>query len=149
VTKILWIEPDESFDVALLEVEQANGDGHAQPRVLDLATADDIKAHQAASGWAAVVGYPAQDSRNDADDQQRIFDGIYNVKRLAPGKITGVQPNGLLNHDATTLGGNSGSALIDLATGKALALHFGGLEGQANYAVQAPRIREIVDKHTP
>lgn len=148
VTKVLWIEPEGSFDVALLELEPTNVDGTEQPRVLELATADEIAQHQASSSWAAVIGYPAQDSRNDAADQQRIFDGIYNVKRLAPGKITSVIADGLLNHDATTLGGNSGSALVDLKTGKALALHFGGLEGETNYAVQAPRIREIVDQHT-
>jgi V8-like Glu-specific endopeptidase len=149
VKKVLWIEPDESFDVALLEVEQENDDGHKLPRMIELATLEELKQHQASSSWAAVVGYPAQDSRNDASDQQRIFDGIYNVKRLAPGQITAIRPDGLLTHDATTLGGNSGSAVIDVATGKALALHFGGVEGQANFAVQAPKIKDLVDQHAP
>ena len=55
--------------------------------------------------WIAVIGYPAQDSRNSMSDQQRIFDGIYNVKRLAPGRILTLRADGLLTHDATTLGG--------------------------------------------
>jgi V8-like Glu-specific endopeptidase len=29
-------------------------------------------------------------------------------------------------HDSSTLGGNSGSAVIDTETGEVLALHFGG-----------------------
>lgn len=86
--------------------------------------------------WLTVVGYPAHDSRNDAADQQRIFDGVYNVKRLAPGQVLAVVQQELLHHDATTLGGNSGSMVVDLASGKAVGIHFGGLEGPRNYAVQ-------------
>lgn len=147
VKRVLWMEPDEppdSLDVALLEIADTGDAGHPQPAVIELASASEI----AVGRWMAVIGYPAQDSRNDAADQQRIFDGIYNVKRAAPGKILSVRPDGLLTHDATTLTGNSGSALIDLASGKALALHFGGLEGEANFAIQASRLQAIVDAHT-
>jgi endonuclease G len=38
-------------------------------------------------------------------------------------------------HDCTTLGGNSGSAVIDVATGLVVGLHFGGEYVVANYAV--------------
>ena len=38
-----------------------------------------------------------------------IFRGVYNMKRLSPGWIIGVRPDGkLVEHDCTTLGGNSG-----------------------------------------
>ena len=147
VKRVIRIEPDESFDVALLEIEQTGVDGEAQPGVIELATADELNA-RGVGAWHAVVGYPAQDSRNSAADQQRIYDGIYNVKRLAPGQIAAIRPDGLLTHDATTLGGNSGSVLVDLASGKALALHFGGVEGQENFAVQAHRVKAIVDRYT-
>ena len=52
-----------------------------------------------------------------------------------------------MHHDATTLGGNSGSAVLDLASGKAMALHFGGIQGDRNEAVQAPRMRELLAQH--
>jgi endonuclease G len=52
-----------------------------------------------------------------------------------------------LDHDATTLGGNSGSVVIDLTSGKAAALHFGGIEGERNQAVQAPRVQQILAEH--
>ena len=42
-----------------------------------------------------------------------------------------------MEHDASTLGGNSGSAVIDLETGEAVGLHFAGSYLQANYAVPA------------
>jgi len=44
-----------------------------------------------------------------------------------------------MTHDSSTLGGNSGSAIIDVRTGEVIGLHFGlhfaGLYLQANYAV--------------
>jgi endonuclease G len=98
--------------------------------------------------WVAVIGYPAQSSFNDLADQQRIFDGIYNVKRVAPGTVMSVSPDGLLNHDATTLGGNSGSVVMDLETGQAVALHFGGFEGDRNMSVQAPVVADRLAAHT-
>ena len=51
-------------------------------------------------------------------------------------------PGRRLNHDATTLGGNSGSVVMDLATGQAVGLHFGGYEGDRNMAVQAPVVAD-------
>jgi hypothetical protein len=40
-------------------------------------------------------------------------------------------------HEASTLGGASGSAVVDLDTGHVIALHFGGAYLRANYAVPA------------
>ena len=78
----------------------------------------------------AVIGYPAKDSRTRIpDEMDRIFGSVYNVKRLAPGDVTAVsEQEQLVNHDCTTLGGNSGSAVLDLETGEAVALHFAGRE---------------------
>ncbi|MDO9021354.1 MAG: DNA/RNA non-specific endonuclease [Deltaproteobacteria bacterium] len=91
-----------------------------------------------------VVGYPARDDRNDLALQDRIFQRVYNVKRVQPGKVlprarvTSFGRDVLaLAHDSSTLGGNSGSAVVDVATGEVLALHFGGLYLKANYGVPA------------
>ena len=146
VEEVLWIEPDGSFDVALLRTRPMGDDGQALPRVIGLMTQQELDS-AGVEDWVCVVGYPAYDSRNSAQDQQRLFDGIYNVKRLAPGQVMSLGADGLLNHDATTLGGNSGSAVISMRTGKAAALHFGGIEGDRNQAVQSPRLAEIVRRH--
>jgi endonuclease G len=145
VKEILWIEPEESFDVALLKIVDEGEDGEHPPAVVELLTEADFK--DGVGRWIGVIGYPARDSRNDLDDQHRIFDGIYNVKRLAPGQITSVRPDGLIEHDATTLGGNSGSVVLDLEKGKAIGIHFGGIEGEGNFAVQAPRLAKIIEEH--
>lgn len=146
VEKVLWIEPDSSVDVAVLRIAEHGEDGEARPPLIDLMTREELDGAGVGS-WVAVIGYPAFDSRNNAADQQRIFDGIYNVKRLAPGQVTAVVQQDLLHHDATTLGGNSGSVVVDLASGKAMGLHFGGTEGAQNLAVQASRVRQILEPY--
>ncbi len=147
IDEVLWIEPDGSVDVALLRIGAQGEDGEPRPAPIMLTTREELDAIEVGT-WIAVVGYPAQDSRNNAADQQRIFDGIYNVKRLAPGQLTAKRGTDLLHHDATTLGGNSGSAILDLATGKAIGLHFGGIEGARNEAVQAPRVQQVLQNFT-
>jgi len=89
-----------------------------------------------------VLGYPARDDRSDLALQDRIFEGKYFVKRLQPGIVrerAKVQSfENIVNaitHDASTLGGNSGSAVIDVDTGEVVALHFAGEYLKANYAV--------------
>ncbi len=88
------------------------------------------------------VGYPAFDPRNDAQVQNKVFGGVYAVKRLQPGKIRGRASTPTFGkkvsvgtHDSSTLGGNSGSAVIDPRTGHVVALHFAGIYLKENYAV--------------
>ena len=82
-----------------------------------------------------VVGFPASDSRrNDPDEMRRIFDNIYNVKRLQPGEVKKVSRT-TFEHDCSTLGGNSGSCVVDLESNRVLGLHFSGRYLEANKAV--------------
>lgn len=90
-----------------------------------------------------IVGYPAMDPRGDVSLQQRVF-RVFQKKRLQPGNILGydhIDSYGeevqALTHDISTLGGNSGSAVIDLYTGDVVGLHFAGMQRIANYAVPA------------
>jgi len=145
IEEVLWIEPDGGPDLAIIRVRVTDDDGRATPAPIALMQQADVDA--SAASWVAVIGYPARSPYNDAADQQRIFDGIYDVKRVAPGTVLGVSPDGLLTHDATTLGGNSGSVVMDLATGQAVGLHFGGFEGDRNMAVQAPVIAARLAEH--
>jgi S1-C subfamily serine protease len=133
VRSIKMIHP--YWDMALLQVDGLS-DEHS-PLSLLLYPADEFKAKD-----VAVVGYPAFDPRNPSDVQQRVFGGIYNVKRLLPGKggdrrtinSFGNLVSALV-HDASTLGGNSGSAVIDPISGSIVGLHFAGVYLDANFAV--------------
>jgi len=139
VESILFIESRQIADIAFLKIKR-HSDGTVQDRIV-LADKD------AAPGTSvAVIGYPARAGEDVIPDQawmERVFGGRYDVKRAAPGIVT---PNarGWATHDCTTLGGNSGSAVIDLATGNAIALHFAGAYIIENYAVPASKIREYL-----
>ena len=60
----------------------------------------------------------------------------------APGEVANDPREWILTHDASTLGGNSGSALIDFdADGRtALGLHFAGRHERQNWAHALERI---------
>jgi S1-C subfamily serine protease len=133
LTEVIGIH--DQFDLALFRVAGTNGNGDQFPDPLPIAAGpvvDDLLDRD-----VYVVGYPAWDGRrNDPEPMMRIFSNIFNVKRLQPGKVTGFAPaRSLLTHDCSTLGGNSGSSVIDLATQKVVGLHFGGRFRQANEAV--------------
>jgi endonuclease G len=135
VRQVVMIHP--YWDMALLRVDGLTA---AQaPIPLSLRGPEELAGRD-----VAVIGYPAFDPRNDAEVQHTVFGGVYNVKRLQPGKLTG---SGLIAsfgksvtaalHDSSTLGGNSGSAVIDVATGHVAAVHFAGHYLVTNYAVPA------------
>jgi endonuclease G len=89
----------------------------------------------------AVVGYPAFDPRYGLSGEEAakaVFGTIYDVKRLSPGSLVGEGGTSwFFSHDATTLGGNSGSVVLDLETGYAAGMHFSGSFLETNYAVRA------------
>lgn len=135
--KILYIEPEPGPDMAFLQAEPL-GDGMPTPVTLQAEPAASLSN-------VAVIGYPAKDSRMpDVDLMEKIFGKVYNKKRLAPGQITNVTP-GRLFHNCSTLGGCSGSAVIDLKSGKAVGLHFAGRFLESNYAVPTALVAKRLD----
>lgn len=135
VEKVVMVHP--YWDMALLQVTPLPEDQIP----LTLSTVDPAAL---LDREICVIGYPALDPRNDIDVQNRIFRSIYNVKRLQPGTLTGRQQVrsfenivNALKHNSSTLGGNSGSAVVDLSTGQVVGLHFAGAYRKSNYAVPA------------
>jgi endonuclease G len=133
VLRVRMVHP--YWDMALLEVEPT--EKWPTPLVLSVRSPGELLDKE-----VVVVGYPAQDYRNDLAVQDRIFSGVYGVKRMQPGKL---RPRAVvqsfesqvnaITHDSSTLGGNSGSVVLDVASGQAVALHFAGEYLKANYAV--------------
>lgn len=124
----------EDRDLALLRVKSASSDGRSLPDPLPVATRepDDLYGRD-----VYVVGHPAWDGRRgEPDALRRIFMDVYNVKRLQPGRAVRYSAKySALVHDCSTLGGNSGSPVVDLETHEVIGLHFGGRYGVGNYAV--------------
>jgi endonuclease G len=132
LTEILDIEDEDGPDLAFLRIE---GDGLAKEITLSTKSPNEKQ-------MVAAIGYPARDSRiPDQQLMESIFGDVYDKKRLAPGQITR-SAHGDLEHDCSTLGGNSGSVLLDLVSGEALGIHFAGRFLEANFAVPANLIAE-------
>lgn len=122
-------------DLALVPVARTSRDGAgAFPPPLAMA-GDDTGIGEGRKVF--VAGHPARDDRApERLLQYRLFQGIFDVKRLQPGQVMQVLPEtGTLLHDCSTLGGNSGSPVLDLATGRVVGLHYAGFHRHANLAV--------------
>ncbi len=94
-----------------------------------------------------LVGYPGAPNRRSwaslapAHRQavQAMFGNLHGVKRLSPGRCLGAVPGASpapFRHDATTLGGSSGSPVLLLGPDEpvALGLHVAGHPGACNHA---------------
>ena len=132
ITGVIGVHEDH--DLALLRIGDSSRGGDSLPTPLEVAGSepDDLVDRE-----VYVVGYPAWDGRrNEPEPMRRIFIDIFNVKRLQPGKAVAFAPErAAVQHDCSTLGGNSGSPVVDLQTHRVIGLHFGGRYGVGNYAV--------------
>lgn len=137
VNSVLWIAPSSEPDVAFLRVIRP---ATARPLPPAIKLAESVTEDE----FVATIGYPARDSRvPDQDLVLRIFGDVYEKKRLAPGQVIRIDADEL-QHDCSTLGGNSGSPVMNLQTGEAVGLHFSGLFMQANFAVAAPKVKDLL-----
>jgi endonuclease G len=139
------------WDMALFRVE--DGAWGASGLTLSVVPPEELIDEE-----VAVVGYPGRGRDRSAkalELERKHFEGIFGVKRLAPGEIRGRatvesfgNPVAAMTHDSSTLPGNSGSAIIGVKSGQVLGLHFAGITLKANYSVPAfelARDRRIVD----
>lgn len=95
---------DRKTDVALFRIEAPPGT-FSRPLQLDF-TPPKVAAR------VYIIGYPI---------------GAGREKRIQPGYVVSVGPDGSFTHDGLTAAGNSGSPVIDLATGKVIGVHWGAV----------------------
>jgi V8-like Glu-specific endopeptidase len=122
-------------DLALLRL------GTEQPaeRVAEVAD-EELKVGQE----IAVIGHPADDNR-EHHFKALIFGERFGLKHASPGIVTRRHPPGdQLEHDASTLKGNSGSPVFDLASAKVVGVHFSGSFFEANTAEGVATTRQFV-----
>jgi hypothetical protein len=144
------------LDAALLRVGQASLTGKPLPPALSLSSeSKSVNLQQE----VFCVGYPARPSDFPSDSTGEInmdvvhrlaelFGTDFGTKYFAPGRIAkapgwpGDTQGWVFTHDATTLGGNSGSCVVG-TDGKlrVVGLHFGGAWLRENYAHAAPSVR--------
>lgn len=136
VENVVMIHP--WWDMALLKVSGIPTD--RKPLILSTADPATLKDRE-----VVVIGYPGYDPNGDEEFQRiqnRIFRGTYYVKRFQPGLFkvrdraeSYEQIVDAVTHDCSTLGGNSGSAVVDVQSGAVVGLHFAGEYLVANFAV--------------
>lgn len=128
VTRILGHHP--AADVALLEIA-------AEPagvRHLRLAA-------ESPDGFAArkmyALGYPVRDLTTPPAVLRRIFGAgeAQGTKRCSPGLVMRWNGDHVFEHDASTLPGSSGSAVVDFDSDEVVGIHFAGQFERANRAV--------------
>jgi V8-like Glu-specific endopeptidase len=133
--EVLGVHDSPLIDLALLRVSWQAEHSAPTPEPLWLAS----QPPESPEGREVyTVGYPAADTQGVTPPQvlQDIFGTQYEVKRLQPGKLMEVDTaRRIFTHDCSTLGGNSGSCVVDLKTGLVVGLHFGGSYRRANRAV--------------
>jgi hypothetical protein len=152
------------LDLALLRVEQTNAAGAVLPAALTLS--DQAIAVDAAKVF--VVGYPAMPTVLPTDEQgkrrmdvvqrlREIFGMAYGIRYLSPGLVmtaSATLPDSpehwVFTHDATSLGGNSGSCVMSFDHNLDVAgLHFAGDWLRANYAHATDRVIPTIAGFVP
>lgn len=126
------VHPD--LDMALLEIV-AQVD---RPRL------EFADTHPAAGDRVVAVGYPAEDRVNNPLFLASVFPQPFGVKRAALGEVLDGGRLPSLFHDCSTLGGNSGSPVFSLETGKVIAIHRAGFFMYRNESVESGELLDLV-----
>lgn len=147
------------LDFVVLAVESTNAAGTPLPQPLALLS---DPAWSTAKTQVLLAGYPARPSSAALRDPvtgaplrdvitrlTELYGYSFSRKYLSPGeietaagKVPGDSRNWVCAHDATTLGGSSGSWMLHLGDpGAVIGLHFGGGTLQANYAHSLAAVR--------
>jgi hypothetical protein len=137
------------LDLVLIELAPAAG---RPPRTCPF----DIAPDWASPGQIVyTIGYPANPGTDYVPSLlEQLFQSTYGCKRVAPGKIEpGQVPTyaWTLAHDATTLGGNSGSIVVALGREQnAAGLHYGGRRGEPreNWGHVLGKVLDVADPST-
>jgi hypothetical protein len=147
------------LDMGVLRVDPASDAANTFPTSVSFAgdTAQPISGRD-----LYVVGFPGQPKTwsfggtppvgfETTQIVSTVFNDRFGVKRLAPGNVkrgAGQVANDgkswICTHDASTLGGNSGSCVVDLSSDgfRIVGLHFAGTNREQNWAHVAGRLQD-------
>ncbi|WP_139166028.1 trypsin-like serine peptidase [Paracoccus tibetensis] len=170
IAAVDWAGPDAiagqvnlgHLDIAILTLEEKPEKPFPEHLPLADHTASDAVV---AEDWFFNVGHPAQpwgswlvdgEDGNDATISRELLFALigdrFGVKRLSPGRIDfapgrfpGDAHAHAITHDATTLGGSSGSGIMAVTPeGPVMSgLHFAGYFGTRNYAHWVPAVAHL------
>lgn len=153
IAELFYCAEEGDFDVAFLRVTSG---AEALPPPLNLDWSPEALGSEGAGEAAPrfrgrevyVVGHPYR--RRGSELTASVFGQADGGKRWSPGLVTDL-PAGkpFLEHDCSTLGGNSGSCVLTAAGHAVVGIHFAGLDvdeetgrGRANRALALARLGE-------
>lgn len=129
---------DHRFDLGLLEIEPLESE-------TDSLVIDGFTVTKGAG--VCVVGYPLDDRRSGMVNVDFIFGKKrFGLKRASVGEI--LRSDAYYHyHDCSTLGGNSGSPVVDLDSGRFCGVHVSGRALARNAMVRAVHVLEFFERH--
>lgn len=138
---VLYSAPKDAPDVALLKVSAPEAK-RLPPPVRLLRQQPTTLLKQLRGRKVAVCGYPYSDNLDEGREKGDSRKGLYlkmlkmlGVKRVSLGELNAPEHKGgeqKLYYNCTTLGGNSGSPVLDLQTGVVWGLHYSGGDATGN-----------------
>ncbi len=140
LTEIVSISAE--VDMALLRVAKTSSSGQSLPPPLRISSTTSA----VPGNDIYVIGYPLYNplgAGGNAEALHRIFSDLYGIKRVQPGQVKSLATDTReIVHDCSTLGGNSGSCVIDLQSGDVIGLHRRGRYLEANFAVALKDVQD-------
>jgi len=94
----------------------------------------------------AAVGYPAKDETRNPLFMGPIYGNKLGVKRAAIGEVLDGTKTPNLFHDCSTLGGNSGSPLFSLQSGRVVGIHRAGFFMYRNEALDGVSLSLFINQ---
>ena len=155
ISDLLFVAPEPDIDLAILSITSPAA---ALPPSLTLDWAPDSPGREMPQtngdppvfrgSEIYVVGHPFR--RRHSELVGSVFGVADGMKRLSPGVVKRMDHDKpLLEHDCSTLGGNSGSCVFMADTHEVIGLHVGGLDvdeetakGRANRAIPLSRLQD-------
>ena len=132
VLEVLYTAEELVLDLAFLRIAPGAG---AKRAVIELGEDPCVGMD------VCTIGYPTlRDTIYSPAHFFLMFGAILGVKRLSPGKVLAVEP-ARTTHDCATVGGSSGSVILDMTSGKAVAINYAE-KGRVNVGVPASIVRE-------
>lgn len=137
VEEVIYLAPMTLPDIALLRIKGKSG--LALPPPLTLSKTSSV------GKTVAVIGYPHRDPfLPEQALMDEIFFSGYERKQIAPGFVMN-ELTADIEHDCSTLTGNSGSPVIDLESGEVVGHHRAGIFLSRNFAVTPAGIAQALD----
>lgn len=149
------------LDLALLQIGKPEKPGVTLPaplpltsRAIPLGTKVALIGYPAAPRIYTGNGIPPADYELESV-MKNIFDDRFGYKRCASGQVEAIpgfpadKQQWTMEHDASTLSGNSGSPVVSIIDGgmQVSALHFSGLPRHANFAHVFEKLAAVLDPY--